>query len=228
MTRKLMLRSITAVTHDTHHMVFDRPDDFDFAPGQAVDMALDRDGWRETRHPFTMTSLPGEETLEFVIKSYPEDAEGHEGMTARLGRMQPGDAVLVEDPWGAIQDEGDGVFIAGGAGVTPFISILRKKLHERGTLEGNTLVFSNKAERDIILRDDFEKMPGLRTRFIVTEETESPLHYEKIDAALLRDYVTPGRDTCYICGPDAMLDDMVAELTSLDVAEADIVTEEFD
>ncbi|NIY99364.1 flavodoxin reductase, partial [Salipiger sp. HF18] len=71
-------------------------------------------------------------------------------------------------------------------------------------------------------------MPGLRTRFIVTEETESPLHYEKIDAALLRDYVTPGRDTCYICGPDAMLDDMVTELTSLDMAEADIVTEEFD
>ncbi|NIY97880.1 flavodoxin reductase, partial [Salipiger sp. HF18] len=138
MTRKLTLRSITAVTHDTHHLVFDRPDDFDFAPGQAVDMALDRDGWRESRHPFTMTSLPGEETLEFVIKSYPEDAEGHEGMTARLGRMQPGDAVLVEDPWGAIQDEGDGVFIAGGAGVTPFISIPRKKLHERGTLEGNT------------------------------------------------------------------------------------------
>lgn len=175
MTRTLTLRSITPVTHDTHQLEFDRPEGFDYTPGQAVDMALDQDGWRDSAHPFTMTSLPGDETLQFVIKSYPEEAEGHEGMTARVARLQPGDTVLVEDPWGAIHDAGDGVFIAGGAGVTPFISILRDKLARKGTLSGNTLVFSNKTERDIILRDAFEKMPGLKTCFIVTDEEDSPL-----------------------------------------------------
>ncbi|MGR3393890.1 MULTISPECIES: FAD-binding oxidoreductase [Rhodobacterales] len=228
MTHTLTLRSIEPVTHDVSHLVFERPESFDFTPGQAVDMALDRDGWREARHPFTMTSLPGEETLDFVIKSYPESAEGHEGMTARIARMQPGDTVLVEEPWGAIEDKGDGVFIAGGAGVTPFIAILRDKLARNGTLEGNTLVFSNKAERDIILRDSFEKMPGLATRFVVTEEEGSPFHAAQIDAALLREHVRPGRDTCYICGPDAMLDDMAEALREIGVAEPAIVTEEFD
>ena len=228
MSRKLTLQSIEPVTHDVNHLVFDRPDGLDFVPGQAIDMALDKEGWREERRPFTFTSLPGHDQLEFVIKSYPESADGHDGVTERIGRMQPGDAVLVEEPWGAIEDKGDGVFIAGGAGVTPFIAILRKKLEERGTLEGNTLVFSNKTEADIILRETFEGMPGLKTLFLVTDEEASPLHREQIDGKLLAQVVTPARDVCYVCGPDAMLDDMAKALRDIGVAEDRIVTEEFD
>lgn len=228
MSRKLTLQSITPLTHDVHQLVFDRPEGFEFVPGQAVDMALDRDGWREERRPFTFTSLPGQDRLEFVIKSYPESAEGHGGVTERIGRMQPGDAVLIEEPWGAIEDKGDGVFIAGGAGVTPFIAILRKKLEDAGTLAGNTLVFSNKTEADILLREEFERMPGLRTRFIVTDAPGSPLHRERLDAALLAQVVRADRDLCYVCGPDAMLDDMAAALRGIGVAEDRIITEEFD
>lgn len=40
--------------------------------------------------------------------------------------------------------------------------------------------------------------------------------------------MTPGKDTCYVCGPDAMLDDIAEALKSIDVPEGDIVTEEFD
>lgn len=228
MSRKLTLQSIEPVTHDVNHLVFDRPEGLDFVPGQAIDMALDKEGWREERRPFTFTSLPGQNRLEFVIKSYPESADGHDGVTERIGRMQPGDAVLVEEPWGAIEDKGDGVFIAGGAGVTPFIAILRKKLEERGTLEGNTLVFSNKTEADIILRETFEEMPGLKTVFLVTDEEASPLHRKQIDGKLLAQVVTPARDVCYVCGPDAMLDDMAKALRDIGVAEDRIVTEEFD
>ncbi|MBN9674411.1 FAD-binding oxidoreductase [Salipiger bermudensis] len=228
MTRTLTLRSIAPVTHDTYRLTFDRPADLDYTPGQAAHMALDQEGWRDEIRSFTMTSLPGEEQLEFVIKSYPEDAEGHGGVTARIARLQPGDTMLLEDIWGAIEGKGDGVFIAGGAGVTPFIAILRDKLARKGTLKGNTLVFSNKAERDIILRDSFEKMPGLETCFLVTEEEDSPLHRGQIDADLLGKHVTPGKDICYICGPDAMLDDIAEALTSIDVPEGDIVMEQFD
>ena len=126
MTHTLTLQSISPVTHDTHHLVFDKPEGFSFTPGQAVDLSLDKDGWREEKRPFTFTSLPDEDTLQFVIKSYPE----HDGVTEQIGKLQAGDKVLIEDPWGAIEDKGDGIFIAGGAGVTPFISILRKKLQD--------------------------------------------------------------------------------------------------
>jgi len=224
MTTKLTLQDIRPVTHDVNHLIFDRPEGIDFSPGQAVDLALDRDGWRDEKRPFTFTSLPDEAAIEFVIKSYPD----HDGVTKRIARMKPGDTVLIEEPWGAIKDEGDGTFIAGGAGVTPFIAILRAKLQESGTLDGNTLVFSNKTEDDIILRTWFDKMPGLTTRYVVTDQPESPFSGDKIDAGLLRQVVSVGSDTCYVCGPDAMLDDIAEALKEIGVAENRIVTEDFD
>ena len=224
MTHKLTLKSIAPVTHDTFHLVFDRPEGFDFTPGQAVDLALDREGWREEKRPFTFTSLPDEALLEFVIKSYPE----HDGVTEQIAGLQPGDGVLIEDPWGAIADKGPGWFIAGGAGVTPFIALLKQRLKAEGTLEGCTLIFSNKTEKDIILRDDFEAMPGLETVFTVTDEDAPGLPKRMIDKEFLAGHVTPGKGKCYVCGPDAMLDDVGAALKAIGVAEDDIVTEEFD
>ena len=77
MTFKLTLKSIAPVTHDTWHLVFDRPEGFAFEPGQATHWALDKDGWRDEDRPFTMTSHPEAEIVEFVIKSYPD----HDGVT---------------------------------------------------------------------------------------------------------------------------------------------------
>lgn len=224
MTHQLTLREIVAVTHDTHQLTFDKPEGYDFTPGQATDLALDRDGWRAEKRPFTFTSLPDEDHLQFVIKSYPD----HDGVTEKIGQMSPGDSVLIEDPWGAIEDKGDGVFIAGGAGVTPFIAILRAKLARNGTLKDNTLFFSNRTERDIILRDAFEAMPGLACVWTVTDQDDSALARGMIDKTMLADFVRPDADVCYICGPDPMVEAMPTELKALGVSEERIVTEEFD
>jgi ferredoxin-NADP reductase len=223
MTHELTLKKIELVTHDTHHLVFDRPEGFSFTPGQAVEIAVDKDGWREEKRPFTMVSLPDEPTLEFVIKTYPE----HDGVTEQIGLLVPGDKVVVGDPWGAIEDEGDGVFIAGGAGVTPFIAILRKKLADRGTLEGNTLVFSNEEEKDIILKRWFDDLPGLATVYTVTEQPESKLARGRIDADFLKDIVDVKGDVFYICGPDGMVEAIPKELEKLGVDEREVVTEDF-
>lgn len=224
MSHTLTLKSIEPVTHDTHHLVFDRPEGFEFEPGQAVDLALDRDGWREEKRPFTFTSLPQDDTLEFVIKSYPD----HDGVTEQIGKLKAGDRVIIDDPWGAISDKGAGWFIAGGAGVTPFIAILKKRLKENGTLEGSTLIFSNKTEADIILRDTFESMSGLKCVFTVTDEPESPLCMGMIGKEMLAEHVSPGEGPCYICGPDPMIDAVADALKEIGVAEEHIITEEFD
>ncbi|SEK49261.1 hypothetical protein SAMN05444413_10227 [Roseivivax marinus] len=224
MPHTLTLKRIEPVTHDTNHLVFDRPDGVEFKPGQAVDLALDRDGWRDEKRPFTFTSLPGDDTLEFVIKSYPD----HDGVTEQIGKLQPGDTVRIDDPWGAIEDKGPGWFIAGGAGVTPFISILKKRLAENGSLSGSKLIFSNKTEKDIILRDTFEGMDGLECVFVVTEDKDSPLYQAEIGKEMLSQHVTPGDGKCYVCGPDAMLDDIAGALKEIGVPEDDIITEEFD
>ena len=226
MTHTLTLRTIEPVTPDTHMLSFDRPRDFTFTPGQAVDLALDRDGWREETRPFTPVSLPGEDALRFVIKSYPD----HDGVTKRIGRMEPGARVEIGDPWGAIHDEGPGYFIAGGAGITPFIAVLRDRLASKGTLEGCTLIFSNATEEDIILKERFEAMEGLRTVFTVTDQSapSAGIETRRIDRAFLADHVDPAGGRAYICGPEPMIADVRAALLALGFDEDRIVTEDLD
>lgn len=224
MSHTLTLQKIEPVTPDTHHLVFDKPEGFDFTPGQAVDLALDRDGWRDEKRPFTFVSLPQEKTLDFVIKSYP----GHDGVTEQIGKLQPGDRVTIDDPWGVIKDEGPGTFIAGGAGVTPFIAVLRERLEANGTLEGCTLIFSNSTEKDIILRETFEGMKGLRCVFTVTDQDNASVETRRIDRDFLSDHVDPAQGTYYVCGPEPMIDDVVSALSSLGVEDERIVTEDLD
>ncbi len=115
------IKSIGKVTHDVLKIRLDKPDNYDFTPGQATEVAINKDPWTEERRPFTFTCLPEDNYLEFTIKTYPS----HKGVTNELLHLQPGDELILHDVWGAIAYKGEGVFIAGGAGVTPFISIFR-------------------------------------------------------------------------------------------------------
>lgn len=222
MTHELTLQQIKPVTHDTHNLVFDRPAGYDFTPGQATDLALLKDGWEDEKRPFTFTSLPDQEQLEFVIKSYPS----HDGVTEQIGQLKPGDAVSIHAPWGAISDKGAGTFIAGGAGITPFIAILRARLKAAGTLDGYRLIFSNKRKKDIILGEEFATMPGLKTDYLLTEEDCENTHHGEIDADYLDDAITDYNGIFYLCGPPKMEDDVAELLTQRGVTQDRLVREE--
>ena len=157
MPHELTLKIKEQLTPDTHRYVFTKPEGIAFKPGQATEMTLMKDGWRDEGRPFTFTSLPDEDALEFVIKSYPD----HDGVTEQLAKLVPGDTVEIVEPFGAITDHGPGVFIAAGAGITPFVSILDKHA-AKGAMDC-TLIFTNATEADIILREKWEKMDGLKT-----------------------------------------------------------------
>lgn len=221
MAHQMTLKRIEPVTHDTHHLVFDRPEGFEYTPGQGVELHVLKDGWEDEGRPFTPVTLPHEPTLEFVIKSYPD----RHGVTEQIGKMQPGDEVKMKGPFGAISDHGPGVFIAGGAGVTPMIAVLRKQLHDKGTLEGSTLVFANKTEKDIIWRDKFEAMKGLNTAFIV-DEAGGDVPQQCLERDYLSQFVGP-RSRCYLCGPPPMMKAVRKALDDLGVKDENIIQEKW-
>ncbi|KEO56464.1 FAD-binding oxidoreductase [Thioclava pacifica] len=225
MSTRLTLTSIEPVTRDTYHLSFPRPEGFEFAPGQAVDLTLTREGWTDEPRPFTFTNPADGDTLEFVIKSYPD----HQGVTAQIATLKPGEVVEISDPWGAIEDKGPGTFIAGGAGVTPFIAILRARLAREGKLEGCRLIFSNKTEADIILRKEFEAMEGLETVWTVTDQKDpdAGVCTAMIDRAFLAPYAEKESGKFYICGPDAMVEEIEATLEALGVEKDRIIREDF-
>lgn len=210
MTHRVRIIDTEYVTHNVRRFKFERPAGFDFEPGQATDVSIDREGWRDEKRPFTFTGLRDWDHLEFTIKIYSD----HDGVTNQLGTLKKGDALLIEEPWGTIQYKGKGTFIAGGAGVTPFIAILRD-LADRGEIAGHRLIFSNRTERDIILRDTWEKMEGLDHLFLVTDEPASRFAGGRIDRDFLERNVGDFSQHFYVCGPDSMVADIKAALTGL-------------
>ena len=209
------------VTHDVRRFTVRKPDGYRFEPGQATLVSIDRPEWQNEQRPFTFTSLNDWPDLEFTTKIYPD----HHGVTEQLGALAAGDGLLLEDPWGTIQYKGRGTFIAGGAGVTPFIAILRQ-LAEHGRLAGHTLLFSNRTARDIILRDEFEAMPGLRCVFTVTDEPDPALENRRIERSFLQDHVTDFDQHFYVCGPKRMVEDLKGHLEGLGAKADAVVFEE--
>lgn len=221
MAHIVKILKVEPVTHDVRRFTVQKPDGFRFEPGQATLVAVDRPEWQKKKRPFTFTSLNDWPDLEFTTKIYPE----HHGVTEQLGALEAGDALLIEDPWGTIQYKGPGTFIAGGAGVTPFIAILRQ-LAKDGEIAGNTLLFSNKTARDIILRDEFEAMKGLRCVFTVTKQPDPTLDNRRIDRAFLEDLVADFDQHFYVCGPKQMVADLKGHLQALGAKADAVVFEE--
>lgn len=145
------------VTHDVKCFRLERPDGYTFLPGQATEVAINRPGWRGEKRPFTFTSLPNDQQLEFTIKIYPS----HRGVTNELNHTGIRDELIIHEVFGAIKYQGEGVFIAGGSGITPFLAILRQ-LQKEGKENGNSLIFGNKTVTDIIVKQELFELLGKR------------------------------------------------------------------
>jgi ferredoxin-NADP reductase len=215
------LLSTAHVTHNVLRLGVERPSHYDFTPGQATEVAINAPKWTEELRPFTFTGLGTWENLEFTIKVYE-----HNGVTQQLGTLKPGDELLLHDVFGAIHYRGEGTFIAGGAGVTPFIAIFRQ-LQKDGQLGNNSLIFSNNKEKDIILRDEFEEMLGNRFINTLTEEKTDRYDNRMIDEAYLKEKISDFGQYFYICGPDPMIEAVKQALENLGTPSEKIVTEEF-
>ncbi len=213
--------SVEKITHDVLKIVTIKPNGYDFIPGQATEVAINKSGWQEQKRPFTFTSLPVDEHLEFIIKTYP----ANKGMTNELLDLKSGDELLIHDVWGAISYQGKGVFIAGGAGVTPFISILRD-LERRNELAGNSLIFANKTKGDIILEQYFDKILGPSFINILTHENIEGYHYGSLTQDFLMANVNNLTESFYVCGPIPMIEAVINHLTQMGVDRSKIVLEE--
>lgn len=223
MSYTVAIRDIQQITHDVKRFKVDKPDGFNFVPGQATEVSIDKLRWRDEKRPFTFTSLNGEPDLEFTIKIY----DDHNGVTNQLNYLNIGDQLIIDDPWGTIQYKGPGVFLAGGAGVTPFIAILRR-LARDNSIEDNTLIFSNKTEKDIILEDEFAAMMGQDFINVITDEPTDDYIYPDgfIDKAFLEEHIDDFDQPFYVCGPMEFNEAMIDSLKELGADPDALVFEE--
>ncbi|MET4083212.1 ferredoxin-NADP reductase [Pedobacter sp. UYP30] len=72
---KVNVKSVVKVTHNVLQITTEKPSIFDFTPGQATEIFLNKEGWEEEGRPFTFTCLPNDDHLEFTIKTIPKGKE---------------------------------------------------------------------------------------------------------------------------------------------------------
>lgn len=209
------------VTHNVRYFILEKPNGYTYTPGQATELSINKPGLEKEKRPFTFTTHPDNPFLEFTIKMYPDHEDG---VTKHLKDIKEGDEFILRDPWGAIQYKGPGVFIAGGAGITPFIAILRN-LRRNEKLEGNKLIFSNKTSRDIINEHEFKNMLGENCIFTLTQEKNQDYENNRIDKEFLKSHIRDFSQHFYICGPPTMVGEINSILTELGANPDSVVIE---
>ncbi len=216
------IKSVEPVTHDVLRFVLDKPARFSFVPGQAAEIAINKKEWQQEKRPFTFTCLPEDDYLEFTIKTYPS----RKGVTNELRFAKINDELILHDVFGAIAYKGTGVFIAGGAGVTPFISIFRQ-LQAKNSIGNNELIFANKTKADIILEQELKSMLGKNFIGILSDEKTDEYAQGHITEEFLKANVEDFNQKFYLCGPPPMMEVIEKQLKALQVDEKSIVKEEF-
>lgn len=208
------------ITHDVKYFRVERPEGYTFIPGQATDISVNTPALREEKRPFTFTSLTSSPYLEFIIKRYPE----HKGVTDAIHQLKRNDELILHEVFGEINFKNAGVFIAGGAGITPFISIFRDQ-GSRGKLNGNSLIFANKTKNDIILEKELKELLGESFINILSAEKTTEYNFGNISEDFLKTNISGFDKQFYVCGPPPMMESVISYLEHLGVAKKSIVIE---
>lgn len=201
-----------------------------FAPGQFAWLKVGTSPWSVDEHPFSFSSS-AERTdgIEFAIKELGD-------FTAGIGQVRPGTAVYVDGPHGSFScDFGPAdrfVFIAGGIGIGPIISMVRSH-SDRGDARPVTLVYACSRWDHVAFREELAERArhmDLRVVYVLEEPHagwDGPVGY--VTRELLAPLVTSDMRGARVlmCGPDAMMDAVGHILRDLGMPDAQVEMERF-
>lgn len=203
---------------------------FQFRPGQFAWINVGRSPFSIRYHPFSISSsAERHDEVQFTIKT-----ETH--FTAEVHDFQPGQTVYLDGPWGHFSmdlHEGPGfVFIGGGVGITPLLSML-STLADRKDERPCWLVVGNRHEDQMIGRIESEKLATRMNLTVVQVLSAPPARWTgpsgRINAELLDSILPSGRDRLqyFICGSEAMMDGAEAALKHLQIPVDHVHAERF-
>jgi predicted ferric reductase len=235
--RAYRVSDVQRETHNTWSLTLKPPQGthrFPFLPGQFHFVSLYRgDRYDGEEHPFTISSGPLEHNvLRSTIK-----ASGD--FTSTVGNTRPGDRVRVQGPFGRFShllhpEETDLVFIAGGIGITPLMSMLRYMRDTDADLRV-LLLYGNRTEEDIVFGEELEAMarlPASRLKVVHVLSNaalgwDGERGYIDQECILRHCGEEVSRKAFYICGPPPMMDLVSRALRSLGVPADGLHSERF-
>lgn len=232
----IRLQAREEIAHGTLAFHFEKPAGFAFKPGQAIDLILSDPavaGTDGARHAFSIVSAPHEGAL--VVATRMRDS----AFKNALARLPLGGMAQIDGPFGALtlHNKADraAVFLAGGIGITPFMSILRDAAH-RALPHQLVLLYSNRRPEDSAFLTELQRLEGEHPRFRLVAtmtrmaESRQPWMGETgpIDAAMLKRVGTElPNPVWYVAGPPAMVAGLRGTLEGAGIDADDVRSEEF-
>jgi predicted ferric reductase len=202
-----------------------------FLPGQFAFASFESPALSREEHPFTIASSPlDNQCLEMIIKKCGD-------WTTRAGGLKPGDRARLDGPFGlfsicAHPGADSLVFIAGGVGITPMLSMLRAMTGSRD-LRPVSLLWSVRTRADLFLEQELQamarKLDQVRIETIVTRGPPLEGQPQRLDRPGLVQLLPSwtGGTHFFICGPKAMMDAVQGHLLDMGVERKKIHTERF-
>ena len=197
----------------------------DYKPGQYSYISIISKDMPKEFHPFSFSSSPVKnKTISFTIKELGD-------YTNDVSKVKVGDIAYIEGPYGifnALDSDAEKIiFIAGGSGITPFLSALRYMRDTKDTRKV-TLLWGVKFPYEIFLKEEFEDMkkvnPNLTVIPVVSNNDTWDGERGYIDSDKLERLAPcedPGetiqKNDYYICGPPIMMKKVREALKSMGV-----------
>jgi len=211
-------REIADGTMEFH---FTWPDGFAFKAGQAVEVLLPEPAGG---HAFSLVNAPFEK--ELVIATRMRDSAYKRALRA----TPPGSGVKLDGPFGSLTLHKNparaAVLIAGGIGITPFMSMLRQSARD-GMPHRIVLLYSNRRPQDSAFLDELQAIARANANFtLVTTMTEAGgamVDAPMIEAAV-KNLPSP---VFYVAGPPGLVEAMRTALENAGVEDVDVRSEEF-
>lgn len=194
---------------------------FHFVPGQFAFISVHHRGLPKDSHPFSITSAPDSPLLSFAVKSLGDYTE-----TIKL--LEPGTPIDVEGPFGRFSyhyyKNINQLWIAGGIGVTPFISMLRSLPKTHGYFL--TFIYCVKDRTELLFYEELHTMqttlPNLHLHIWVSSELG------RLTADVIAGLMTNvEKQEVFICGPPIMMKSLRHGLGKRNIRNSHIHTEEF-
>ncbi len=209
----LTLKGSKEITPSAREFIFSSPDKVSFEPGQYIEVALPhkKKDMRGIRRVFSITSAPQDSEIRFAVKFYNPSSTFKRQLNAlSKGAVisatgTNGDFTLPNDPATPL------LYVAGGIGITPFISHLRH-LQRSGETRNIVLVYAVSSDKDIAYADVLATS-GI-TIYIVAQKRNAPpandwhyIHAPRITKQLLEEIIPDIADRhAFISGPPALVD----------------------
>lgn len=220
----LLLLTKREVADGTFEVSFRKPADFEYKAGQSMKLHSPKDGERKS---MSFVSAPHQENLVFAMRF--RDSEFKKAVC----EAEEGTEFVLDGPRGkfTLEDEDSPlVFIAGGIGITPLLSMMRD-LTQQNSERKVVLFYSNREEKDIAYKKELERLTSdnknIKVVYTLTKEGVTPSNWEGergyINGVMIEKYTDLlSFPDFYVAGPPAMVEAMDELLKRMGIEEENI------